>query len=386
MPKEKIIHIDREKRAFEASVETSIEGIEDQYACDILLQGSMPNDRRRIGDRYISCFHGGLTNVKWKKRRAASIKKVIIDHSLPNNQGEGTYDICYLSEPSVEVRYADHNGNTLAFKDTNGNMHFMDFYHIEGHLGVSPPPFPEFFQILEHAWGVPEGKEQAMVSSLEKALKRVSAEKIEKIVLTTSFDKEAYIASTKKEFEKAVQLQRRIDVSKVNTLTRTLEIEREINTKRTDDANAKSFAQGMTFIKKHPNWEIRDNRLYHKLDIYVKQATLGDNVWDIPETEQPKYYIKGLNFLIEPYPSQGKSSYSNHPNISGGGTVCIGDLAGKSLDYVLSKSPKMLEMGGLNSPFNSSAANELRTYAITGGSINEERVKPTKLWHTSSSH
>lgn len=367
---------------FEESIGMKLTTLEQERDCYVFIQSTSDTDYSILDKRFVSCFYGGGMDGYVIPNRAGDLEVVIINHSLGGNDGNGIYDRNFPGQSMLTTMYKDHDGNRLAAKDTNDNLWFMDFYHRSGSDSDPYDMFPEFHEIIAHAWGVPKGQEGKILDNLLEILKKISTDRVEMIKITTSFDKEAYIENVKREFETAVSLQSKISATKVNSLTRTLSIERTQHANTIKIECGKSFAQGMTVLKKLTDWEIKDNRLYYKKDIFVKQATLKGKIWDIPKEDKNKYYAKELSLTIEPAPTHATANNANHPNITGGGSVCIGDLMGKSLATVMEKLPAILEIGGLNSPFNGKVSKELYAYGVDENGEFKEDTNKSKIWDT----
>lgn len=375
-------HSDEEKNRFERSLCTTIRTLEKQYNCDIYLQGDAGITWKSSMKRFINCFSSCLRNYNPPRREElTAMERIRIDHSLPKDNHSGMYDIYdSVDTRNMAVIYHDRYDKTLGYKDTLGNIWTCDFYHSETSHAY---PFPELHDIIGHAWDEkPIDRSQKVIDDLDRALKDVSSDKIERIKIETSFNKEAYIELIKREFETAIDLHSRISESKVTSLSRTLESERKTSKKRMLDACNKSFTQGVSLLRKNKDWELQsDGRLYYKKEIVVTHATVNGNRWAIPVENPPYYYIKGLSVLIDPSPTQAMARDHRHPNVSESGSVCIGDLYGKPLAQVLKELPSALVLGGLNSPFNGAVASQLMKYGYQEDGIPvKDKLKKNKVW------
>jgi len=371
-------HNKHEKKAFETAIDCSLEEVAASFDADIFLQSGVYESTH--GSRFINCFSGRVPGSLSKRKSSITIQTHLIEMPKGNRRMGICYDNDFPSATVCTMQFVDHNGNQLAVVDTDNNIWFMDFYHQSA--GGAVAAFPQFFDILDIAWGSNRTREKIALVKLRETLATIEASKITSVVLTTEFDTEGYLALVEREAKAFIARELSVKTEQLASLQRTLGAERSKQSAKIVSEASQAFVNGISALKNNPDWEVSDNRLYYKHDILVHQCIRGDLTWQVPPELQSKFYLNGLSLTIESTPIGALADAAHHPNVSTSGAVCIGDLGGQPLQKVMKELPKMLETGGLNSPFNSKVNEKLilLTQSPDGGLLHDDKVKPHAIW------
>jgi len=352
-----------EEAKFEMATGGNRKDFEELLGCKIILQGESlrkemdykryifigiqfpsstvhPIEHRRSGQR-----------TKLKKVNFPEAGNCILDISCP---------IHY-----TDFKFVDENTHyCVARKDVNGNIIMSDFYHyFTGSQRAKAGLYGDvFMDIISQCWEADVDMEEIFLKRALVNINELKSEKIERVVVTTSFDKDAFILSARKEMSQAVKDMAKLKDYKIVTYKNQLIAERENTDTRIKQAEELSFLEGLKGLR--DGWEIRDNRLYYTKKIVAKTLHREGETVDMGKDET--FYINGLNITIKPWAANAMSSDCFHPNATDGtlsddgetyiSNVCLGDLESKPLHLVLAKIPEMLEVAGLNAPHSGVAS------------------------------
>jgi hypothetical protein len=129
-------------------------------------------------------------------------------------------------------------------------------------------------------------------------------------------------------------------------------------------ANNDGFTAGISLANKlGSDWQIikdDNNNLFleYQKDIICTGILTGTSIYKLKPEYVGLFYIKGLRIPAKSTTTKAYCKDAKHFNVSGkGGTVCIGDLAGKPIDYIVEHIVDELKIMGANSRYPSNAAN-----------------------------
>lgn len=130
--------------------------------------------------------------------------------------------------------------------------------------------------------------------------------------------------------------------AKIEELREKLERERE-----------NTFRKALEFLQRatQKGWQYEGGKFVYPR-VEMKFVKHGDKLYKAPRG----YYAAGIEFDLEGDIYAGSA---NHPNISGEGKVCLGDLEGKDCRILFEQLPQLLETGNLDSAFSNKATEEL---------------------------
>jgi len=357
-----------ETRNFEDATGMSIRDIEKRYDCTVALQGDIVTTDMLAGEkRMMCCFADIKKGAGYVFEEATDEPEVINMVSLCYDHERDDYvrrcrDIGYHLTASKAKTYM-YESIELAFLDTQGNLHFMDFYHdnLVNKLGV----WKGFDFIIKDAWG--DGK------GLKLNLDGIDAEKVEIVKVRVEFDIEKYKAEAEKRIQRvehglaiAYKLKnQRLDKLVERTIT-------GLNAKKRNEVIA-SFLEGLRFSLNVSGWEVTPSgtMLVHKKRIYVTHLRKGDYVYKLPPEQQKMFYIGRATVRISPKLTGVTCKRSHHPNASGN-SVCIGDLIDTPLSEGLPSLVGALETAGLDNPFGNHACREANHIMSTAIRENKE--------------
>jgi hypothetical protein len=143
--------------------------------------------------------------------------------------------------------------------------------------------------------------------------------------------KEMYEIYTKQWQTKVKELQEKLEKQKENIFWSALEFLREATEK---------------------GWQYQEGRFVYPR-VEMKFVKYGGKLYKAPFG----YYAERVE--IDPEDEDVYVQSANHPNISGEGEVCLGDLVGKDCKILFEQLPKLLETGNLDSAFDNEASRTL---------------------------
>ncbi|HQD37272.1 MAG TPA: hypothetical protein PKV92_09285, partial [Thermodesulfovibrio thiophilus] len=198
---------------------------------------------------------------------------------------------------------------------------------------------------------------------LVKEILSTPVERIEKIVIKTKVDINAYKQKVEKELLEKLDDVKTLYETKINILKKQHEVEIENIKKAQVDFVAKGIEIG--YLCANTEWEFKEGCLWYNKPITCKYIKKQGRIVEIPEARRSNFFAKELRIKLKEITGDLSvvrmyANNSYHPNIyySGSGEVCMGDLEGKHILEVLKEVPKMLETINLDSAFTCNATKE----------------------------
>ena len=206
---------ENEKRDFITCLGKTPEEYEKLYGVEIIIQGGYVTKEHMKETSFIGIYPSVHDGYK-PPINPIPIEIIDIPEEFGNQMVNRCTDICRLPIGQVKQYQC---GNTLVAKtDTLNNIFFMDFYH------GNSQPFTAFEWILNDFYS--KNPKEYYLDRFEQTIQGIDANKVEKIIVTTSFDQDYFIKEGKRQIETAIKTQKNIAESKVNAIKRTLESER----------------------------------------------------------------------------------------------------------------------------------------------------------------
>jgi len=344
-----------EQSRFEGAVGKSILEVTKEYDREIYLQGNTITNKNT---RPFVCLFATIKSTynPPKREQGLKIEKITVPPEYDGLMSSVSTDL--NTPPSASDRILYYCNKTLvAVVDTNDNIFFIDFArsyimnsNLFAHRGVKD--FAIFDWVMQDFLGV--ANSTAYLERLEKALHGIDADRIERVKIETTFDKDKYIADAMRKFELAVAQEKSIAESRTNSLQRTIERERATVSSRMAEASSASFLEGLKSLK--DGWTFREGRLFLDKRIPVKKLQWKGrsiDVSNIPD-QKDKFFVDKLSITVQPTISHASAEQAFHPNCSNTesrGDLCIGDLAGVKLTDFMSKIEKQMEVAHLDNPW-----------------------------------
>jgi len=333
-----------EQNRFELAVGRPIDDVSSDYDREIYLQGNTITSKNT---RPFICLFATIKSTynPPKRKSGLEIEKITVPSEYDVLMNNVSTDL--NTPPSASDRILYYCNKTLvAVVDTNDNIFFIDFAHR------GSKDFTIFDWIMQDFLGVANGT--AYLERFKKALQGIDADKIERVKIETSFDKDKYIEETIKKLELAVMQEKNIADSKANSLQRTLERERVTVNSRIADASNKSFLEGLKSLK--DGWVMREGRLFLDKRIPVKKLQWKGRSIDVSQIpdQKDKFFVDKLSITVQPTVSHASAEQAFHPNCNNTGSrgdLCIGDLAGVKLTDFMAKIEKQMEVAHLDNPW-----------------------------------
>lgn len=307
----------------------------------IYLQGSKVSPEDMIPGT-ISAF-ADIPRTQFPKTTPI-VEQIYTTRKLENAELDDTFP----ENPTVIIK--DQYNQIIACVDQNGIIHMCDFYHCGRPFGK------EFEKILTITSKYIADLKSTIVKQVINTLQEIDADRIEKIVITTSFDKEAYIRNAERIIEEAIKSIESIKEMQINAIVAAKEKQIKMLEDEIKYARASSIA---TVIKLFNDpamkkWKVNGDRLEHTEPIYVTKIKKYDTIY--PDNSK-KMFIEGLSIRIVPeiYQEDVEFKAAFHPNCSDN-YICLGDLAGADILKVIKELPEMLSTANLDSHYSNEAA------------------------------
>ena len=266
---------------------------------------------------------------------------------IPNELSGPELDNYFPEWPVILVE--DQRGNKIAYVDANGIVYTCDFYHYSTRFRK------ELKKILEIAKDYNTIVQETTIERTIRMLREMDTEKIQKVVITTEFDKELCIKNAELRIRDAI---RSIEAIKDAQLRAAIAAkQKEIDRLKEEIEQIRGEAV-VTMIKLYDqpfmkNWRVDGDWLVYNDTIYVTKIKKNNTVYTV---DSNKMYIKGLRVRIVPHVFDEDVHFESvyHPNALD--NICLGDLEGAELLKILNELPETLQIANMDSHFSNSAS------------------------------
>lgn len=131
----------------------------------------------------------------------------------------------------------------------------------------------------------------------------------------------------------------------VEQQTKTLREEIDELKNKLQDKSIEAFVEGIKF--KQDDWKVEEEYLVKYVDFFPEYIVKNRKRYEINQERTP-FHIEKIKVKIDKYPGIAYA-YGAHPNTDEDGGLCLGDLSGKPIKYILENIEKTLNICNLDS-------------------------------------
>ena len=344
-----------ETMKFEKSIGRSIENLLLQYPyiSRVYCQDKTVPSKLPSPDGILLLAYSPMPQYSFPEEREVEVEKITIP---VRTKLTGSEQDIMLPTPTIAAHVLDEDGVLLARVDRYGNIFTCDFYH-EG----QPAPWFDALMGATKKFFATSVEDLPPIIRLQSLLRAgLPPEKVKFITVETAFDEEAWLSKAKSKLDEVVASEKlKADAIKAGFADQIETLKAELA-----GASIGQFMNGWRAAAKFlpEGWYVEAGSTL-AIDKTIKCTKIHKEgkVLSLP-VESDEFFVTGIRLSLDNglLVTEAEADDANHPNVSDGRGICLGDLLDKPIDFVLPRIVDILETINLDSTYENSAAEEAK--------------------------